>query len=888
MFEAYIATEVASRLEKSVEVVSLAADVHAKNVYLGSKAGHLVSLTSVREGKRGYDLITSRSFEKKSVTNLQIVSDFGIILCLSDGQLSVHEILEPFNLKATISDIKPITSFSSHISQDDSFFYVAVSARKKIYFYKWMANDFINIRLEISPAYLTDNAQCVLWCDNIIALAVNNVYHYFTISNEETKIETLFNVGTKVREPLIVDFKEERMIGYRRDDYLIFQDYSGEPKPLLKVKFSECPLEIVYDAPYAVALLPKGKVEVRSVRPPMHIQTLQLNRASHLAKAMPGTVYVGSGGDVWLLDSCLHKKENVEKLVRDKHFELAIQIAERCEEIDEAGMIEIKRKAAFNLFCQRQFDEWLELHTEVKTGMHLFFYFAVVLHVMTVIAHFPRLLDFPYRKSLSSLLDDPLPDFAENDYKSGLLALARYLAAVRTEHAKVIANYNKLQKCGGNKISKEEIEHHKNVLQVVDTTLLKSYLQANESLVASLVRLPDNMCILADSEKILNEKQKYYELYLLYERRKLHDKALTLLKEHAYDTDSPLSGCTMTVLYLQRLGNANLDVILKYASWVLHENLTLGLSIFTYDDEEVRSLDRDRVLRYLAQECVAAIIPYLENIIFVWNEKRPKFHDALGTHYITQVKKLMTEYMSSLKDGESIVRAGEEEGALGVVRQKLAHFLRTSSSYSPEKLLVQLRHDSLYEERAVLLGRLKRHEQALAIYTSILKDYKAAEEYCVAHYNRNDPENSKVWLILLRMYTSPPDLSVLGVLQKDLYVTEPNQSEALRILKDHASFIDTAEALTLLPPDFSLKSVWNALEVILQATHDKNTSMRLHKAVCDAALSRCRDRLLKAQSVAFSLGYESECAFCSKKILNSAFARYPSGRLEHFYCYQSH
>ena len=47
-----------------------------------------------------------------------------------------------------------------------------------------------------------------------------------------------------------------------------------------------------------------------------------------------------------------------------------------------------------------------------------------------------------------------------------------------------------------------------------------------------------------------------------------------------------------------------------------------------------------------------------------------------------------------------------------------------------------------YEERALLLGRLGRHEQALAIYAHILKDTKRAEEYCRRNYAR-DPEANK-------------------------------------------------------------------------------------------------------------------------------------------------
>uniref|UniRef100_A0A0M3J823 Vam6/Vps39-like protein (inferred by orthology to a human protein) n=1 Tax=Anisakis simplex TaxID=6269 RepID=A0A0M3J823_ANISI len=180
-----------------------------------------------------------------------------------------------------------------------------------------------------------------------------------------------------------------------------------------------------------------------------------------------------------------------------------------------------------------------------------------------------------------------------------------------------------------------------------------------------------------------------------------------------------------------------------------------------------------------------------------------------------------------LVSDENIVRAGEEDGELGEYRRKLHRFLQTSSSYSPEKLLVLLRYDSMHEERAILLGRLKRHEQALAIYTNVLRDYKEAENYCKINYDRQDPENSKVYLILLRMYTNPPDSSILGLMQSDIYRAQPNQNEAIRILKEHANAIDTEEAISLLPDDYTLKSVWHALEAVLQATHDKRIAVCL-------------------------------------------------------------
>lgn len=879
MFEAYVPTVIASRLEKSIDVSSLTADDHATKVFIGSKAGYLLSLSGVREGKRGYDLMMCRSFERKAVSALQIVSRHGIILCLSDSQLSAHDLAEPFTFKAAISDVKPITAFSSYVAEDDGMLYVAAAARRKIILYKWLLDEFSKVPLEISPAYFADNAQQVVWCGPNIAFAVQNEYHFsrvLPLSNSTVEVKKLFNAGSRTGDPIIVDLPDRQLIAYCRECFLFFQEYAGGASTVPKVKFSDFPIEIVYDSPYLLALLTKGRIEVRAVQPSTHIQTIQLNKAMRLSTGLPGTVYVGSSSDVWLLNSRPLMRANIERLVAEKQFELAIQLAEKCSEIGDKGVVEIKRKAAFNLFCQRKFEEWLEIHSQVKTD------------VITVIAHFPRLLDSSYRDSVKSLLDEPPPEFAENECRSGLLALSSYLAAVRTEHAKAISDYRKKAALGrsGDLLSLEEIKNHANILQVVDTTLLKCYLQTNEILVASLMRLPDNKCILADSEAILLEREKFYELYLLYEKRNLHDKALILLKQHAHDTDSPLSGCELTVQYLQRLGNSHLDLIFSFAAWVLHEDSQLGLTIFTLDDDIVRGLDRERVLQFLTRECVPVIIPYLEHIIYNWDEKRPKFHENLGSHYISKVKGLMKEYISSLKDDENIVRAGEEEGELGEYRRRLAHFLQSSISYSPEKLIVQLRYDSMFEERAMLLGRLKKHEQALAIYTRVLRDYRAAVKYCELHYNRNDPENSKVWLTLLRLYTHPPDPSVLGFMQGTFYHEEPNQAEALCVLKEHASCIDTVEAVSLLPSDYPLRSVWNALEAVLQAAHDKRTSTLMHRSLCDAALRQCSTRLAAAQSVKFSVGYSSECAICGKKISTSAFARHTDGRLEHFFCYQ--
>lgn len=144
---------------------------------------------------------------------------------------------------------------------------------------------------------------------------------------------------------------------------------------------------------------------------------------------------------------------------------------------------------------------------------------------------------------------------------------------------------------------------------------------------------------------------------------------------------------------------------------------------------------------------------------------------------------------------------------------------------------------AFYEERALVLGRLKHHEQvgafcyidwrrtsapshlrdefepdfkALTIYTSILNDFDAAEEYCQLYHDENDEANSQVrsdcvdicgvcvhltlvqvYLQLFRAYVCPSDPMIAGLLEKELPTPEPDIRSAIKVLSRHASKIDT-------------------------------------------------------------------------------------------------
>ena len=76
-----------------------------------------------------------------------------------------------------------------------------------------------------------------------------------------------------------------------------------------------------------------------------------------------------------------------------------------------------------------------------------------------------------------------------------------------------------------------------------------------------------------------------------------------------------IGGISRTITYLQRLGPADIDLILEFSGWVLDEDGEEGLTIFTEDLPEVDALPRDKVLptgvyRDVVPKYVSLVIRY--------------------------------------------------------------------------------------------------------------------------------------------------------------------------------------------------------------------------------------------------------------------------------------
>lgn len=69
------------------------------------------------------------------------------------------------------------------------------------------------------------------------------------------------------------------------------------------------------------------------------------------------------------MDSRPLAKSNVKLLSDEKHFELAVSIAEKTSGFDQKEITILKRRLATNLFLQKEYEKCFKIHLEINTGM---------------------------------------------------------------------------------------------------------------------------------------------------------------------------------------------------------------------------------------------------------------------------------------------------------------------------------------------------------------------------------------------------------------------------------------------------------------------------------------------------------------------------------------
>lgn len=394
----------------------------------------------------------------------------------------------------------------------------------------------------------------------------------------------------------------------------------------------------VWDEPYVIALT-RDALEVRAKTSDAdrdtHIQTLlDVPKARFLLRSRGGTIIVASTSTFWYMQAVDIARQR-QHLLQQKRFHLALKLTEISSESD-AEKVErrnhIKTAHAFDLFARKQFKESMDEFSELKTDP------------CDVIRLFPNLLPgssatTPTASSASAsskAINEPALE--GRDLESGLVALGAYLTDVRYDVREELRVY---RNNGSTTTESKRFGNLPQLQSIIDTTLLKCYLQTNDSLVPSLIR--SRFCHFEESEKVLKQYRKLDELKLLYEQNGHHRKALQLLQLESDKPNSRLAGHEHTIQYLLQLKPEHARLIFEFAGWVLEKYPDDGLTVFTDDMARNDHLTRATVVDYLLRQHKPLVVRYLEHIIHVWQEENPLFHDILIKQYLQNVRDIQAK-----------------------------------------------------------------------------------------------------------------------------------------------------------------------------------------------------------------------------------------------------
>nr|CAG4646809.1 EOG090X0131 [Megafenestra aurita]SVE92222.1 EOG090X0131 [Megafenestra aurita] len=860
MYDAYEALPILEKLPLQIESIA-AYDDH---LLVGTQQGHLL-MYSVLQGANNSNtsdhslgsrcevhlLRSNKYFAKKPIQQLAVVPEHQILISLSDYLVSVHD-LAVFNFPVitSLNKSRGATCFSLDVKRQTSLTgEIAVAVRlcvvvkKKLQLFYWKNREF----RELGPDLVVpDCPRTIGWCRETLCLGFKGEYSLLKLEGDQ---RDLFPTG-KQPEPLVCALQGDKF-ALGRDEQTILIDIDGNPCTKYTLTWSERPTLLVEDSPYILGVLPSC-VEVRAAEPRLLVQRLELSRARFMTPVISkhGQIYVASPSHVW----CLHLVPvhlQLPRLLEDKHFQLAIQLANLSsepEDIRTQQVQHIQSLFAFNLFQKHHFDESLQLFFKLATDPSY------------VIGLFPDLLPVEFRKKVE--YPETVPILQGRDLDLAVLALIKYLTEVRND----LMNQN--VKTGASIMDVgSSLKLRRQLLEIVDTTLLKCYLLTNDALVASLLRLRDNHCHLAESERALKRHHKHAELIILYQTRGLHRKALELLKKHANSSEdfgNPLAHHERTIQYLQHLGSEHIDLIFDFASWVIQSHPDDGLKIFVEDLPEVEELPRAKVYDFLYKNHRPLALPYLEHVVYEWQDSNALFHNALALLY---KDKILRSGKQLLEDNNDPTLRSEHEDS----KAKLRSFLEISRHCAPEAILVQFPYDCLFEERAILLGKLGRHEEALSIYTNILKDLPAAVDYCNICYQSDCRSNKEVYFYLLKLLLRPNDaIKIPGLLylSEEPQQQQPDIKKAIETLDRFPSRIDPIKTLQILPACIPLHELKRFLQRSLESFASQRRELQLLRGLLYAEHLQVHEQRIEYQNQKVVITESNICHVCKKRFGN--------------------
>jgi Vam6/Vps39-like protein vacuolar protein sorting-associated protein 39 len=851
-------------------------------IILGTNCGNFLIYEMKMSLKN--ELIFERriSVGKKPILQLEVAHN--IIIALFNAELHVFDL--NCNLKYSINKTKGCSLFATSISSDQKELRLCVVNKKRLqFFYIHLIDEKTSQFMElVSDLELNDTPRNIIFTkDDFIIFSLQREYYYCYYKIPSVYVNLYYSSCCKKFEPLCEKLHDEHFVINIDENKMNIYDSKSKPISIEKpVQWSHSTSNVCNLGPFLIGVLPTiNSLEITTIQPKsLSVQIIdfgQENTTTDRIKLLKSNnnleiCYVASQSNLWCLIP-IKIEDQLEKIMESKNYELGLILISQFEnltQIDQITKRRIENLNALDLFRKKKFNESFQLFQEMR------------IDPSHCVALLPGPLPYSYRKKLK--IEGFYPILDAKELNEANISLVHYLLAKRKqflkenkhkdieifleENAELIPLYE----------GAPVLKTYKQILKIIDTTILKCYLVTKEfrNLVPSFLRLEPLYLHFKQSEDLLIEHKKLNELIILYEKKQEHEKALNLLLIESIKHDSSLYGLKHLVEYLKKLGNENLELIFKFARNVIETDLEMGIKIFMGDAlkldqiiclqvnkknleksssnndyydfkiieddcdyDNLKLLDREQVSKYLKSFNLDRL--YLQYCIFVWNDSSLKLNNILIDLYLI--------------DSENF-------------REILIYFLSETNYYDLEYAISKLNLENFPKERAIVLGKLGKHQEVLTIYVEKLNDTNKAEAYC----NQVFCNYKDIYYELLKIYLKSDDKKI-------------KIDASIRLLNENSTEISSCRLLELLPDELiKFQNLSPFFENMLNRLYKNKHSIQIIKRLMFSLELQIHETKIFYKDKYFIVKDEQLCKKCNKRIGKSVIVRFPNGDLMHYSC----
>ncbi|KAL8266108.1 hypothetical protein R6Q59_003452 [Mikania micrantha] len=724
---------------------------------------------------------TVNGFSRRPMLAMEVLGSRELLLSLSES-ISFHK-LPNLETLAVITKAKGANAYS----WDDRRGFLCFARQKRVYIFR---HDGGRGFVEVKEFSVPDTVKSMSWCGENICLGIRREYTILNASNGA--LSEVFPSG-RIAPPLVVSLPSgELLLG--KDNIGVLVDQNGKLLQEGRICWSEAPAVVVIQKPYATALLPRH-IEIRSLRVPYPlIQTVVLRDVCCIHQGN-NAIIVSLNNSVYGLFP-VPLGAQIVQLTASGNFEEALALCKLLPPEDSSLRASkeqsIHIRYAHYLFENGSYEEAMEhfVASQVEITYVLSLYPSIVIPKSSLVSEPDKFLDMGGEAYLtrdnSGISDDMEPSSITLEYDESsaleskkmshntLMGLVKYLQKKRSNiigkaaaegtdevvsdavgHTLVSYESSRPKRSTKGRVNIPLDSGAREMAAILDTALLQALLLTGQNVAALDLLKSLNYCDVKICEEILRNGNHYLCLLELYKCNLLHREALKLLHQLVEESksDEPKIELTqkfkpeMIIEYLKPLCGIDPMIVLEFSMLVLETCPTQTIELFLSGN-----IPADLVNSYLKQHAPNMQATYLE-LMLSMNE------NSISGNLQNEMVQI---YLSEVLDWYADLTAQKkwDEKTYTPTRKKLLSALEGISGYTPEVLLKRLPTTALFEERALLLGKMNQHELALSIYVHKLHVPELALSYCDRVYelglNRQPAKASgNIYLTLLQIYLNP-------------------------------------------------------------------------------------------------------------------------------------